>query len=150
MRIETRRLGRVRLGGIRLGGIGDGIIVLGSNAIVKMVSEEAGWYGIWGHEVKFRGYEPSKPFDRIDERKKTTLDTFNDSLRCLPSKAAATLLLRFCVASNALAVAAAEGGLLVLIVQLTFFKAIEIRPVSQRLEDIDDIDGRLVELHSKI
>ena len=100
--------------------------------------------------MKFGGYEPSKPFDRIDERKKTTLNTFNERLRCLPSKAAATLLLRFCVASNALAVAAAEGGLLVLMVQLTVFKRIEIGPISQRLKDIDNIDGRLVELHSKV
>ena len=47
-------------------------------------------------------------------------------LFCLPSNAAATLLLRFCVASNALAVAAAEGGLLVVMIYLTLLKGAEI------------------------
>lgn len=44
------------------------------------------------------------------------LENISETVKCLPSNAAATLLLRFCVASNALAVAAAEGGLLVLMV----------------------------------
>lgn len=57
---------------------------------------------------------------------KSMLDDFNKSLGYLPSKAAATLLFRFCVASNALAVAAAEGGLLVLIVHLAFLKRAEM------------------------
>lgn len=51
------------------------------------------------------------------------LEYSDQESRYSPSNAAATLLLRFCVASNALAVAAAEGGLFVLMVHLTFFKA---------------------------
>ena len=47
------------------------------------------------------------------------LESLSERMFCLPSNAAATLLLRICVASNALAVAAAEGGLLVLMVHVT-------------------------------
>ena len=55
-------------------------------------------------------------------------------LFCLPSNAAATLLLRFCVASNALAVAAAEGGLLVVMVYLTLLKGAEVDVLRQKVD----------------
>ncbi len=64
-------------------------------------------------EVRLTGF-----FSRTHYGKKTMLENHSiiEMLRYLPSNAAATLLLRFWVASNALAVAAAEGGLLVLMV----------------------------------
>ena len=69
-------------------------------------------------EVRLTGF-----FSRTHYGKKTMLEYRSiERLRYLPSNAAATLLLRFCVASNALAVAAAEGGLLVLIVVPDFLE----------------------------
>ena len=57
IRIEVRKLGCVGLRRVRLRGFGQGIIVLRSDAIVKMVAEEAGWYKcifrIVGHEKGF-------------------------------------------------------------------------------------------------
>lgn len=54
------------------------------------------------------------------------LGNLSEKILCLPSNAAATLLLRICVASNALAVAAAEGGLWVLMIDVTSFKGAEM------------------------
>ncbi len=91
-----------------------------------MVAGEVGWYrciivGIWGHEEGSGRSAPNRLFFTHPLREENNVGVLEnhciiEMLRYLPSNAAATLLLRFCVASNALAVAAAEGGLLVLIV----------------------------------
>lgn len=44
MVVEVRKLDHVWFWGLFFGGVGDGIIVLSSNAIVKMVAEEFEWY----------------------------------------------------------------------------------------------------------
>lgn len=80
-------------------------------------------HSLLGHEEGSGRSAPSRLSLRTHDGKKRVLENHNERLRYLPSNAAATLLLRFCVASNALAVAAAEGGLLVLIIYLTFFKS---------------------------
>ena len=104
-------------------GNGHGIVVLaGRDDIVKTVLEGAGRY-ICDFEV--RGYaerfkhtwsRPAGPSYRyVREESKGGLKNVNEQVWHSPSNAACTLLFRLCVASNALAVAAAEGGLLPLI-----------------------------------